>query len=218
LLFFAKQTDNETTYYSTSIMSEESKIPDGDYVMMSGGGGNGRPTSSSSIMSSSAASTKVAAADHPLAFLDDPTLTQEEKDHRLAIALQKQENAAAYKEHQKKAEEHMNAQKHRTARSGTYTKLAAVRDKDGGMLSVPAAYSTENAYKVEGTFQPGFAASSPPLNATPQEITDHKLALQLQKVEQVDAGTVRTMQKMVEKEELIEETQAIRTVRSKCTL
>jgi hypothetical protein len=197
-------------------MSEESKIPDGDYVMMSGGG-NGRPASSSSIMSS--ASTKVAPADHPLAFLDDPSLTQEEKDHRLAIALQKQENAAAYKEHQKKAEEHMNAQKHRTARSGTYTKLAAVRDKDGGMLSVPAAYSTENAYKVEGTFQPGFAAnSSPPLNATPQEITDHKLALQLQKVEQVDAGTVRTMQKMVEKEELIEETQAIRTVRSKCTL
>jgi hypothetical protein len=197
-------------------MSEESKNPDGDYVMM-GGGSNGRPASSSSIMSSN--STKVPPADHPLAFLDDPTLSQEEKDHRLAIALQKQENAAAYKEHQKKAEEHLNAQKHRTARSGTYTKLAAVRDKDGGMLSVPAAYSTENAYKVEGTFTPGFAnITSPPLNATPQEITDHKLALQLQKVEQVDAGTVRTMKKMVEEEELIEETQAIRTVRSKCTL
>jgi hypothetical protein len=184
-------------------MSEESKTPEGDYVMMSGGG---RPSSSSGGQKK---------ALDPLG-LDDPSLTQEEKDHRLAIAMQKQENAAAYEQHKKKADEHQNAQKHRTARSGTYTKLAAVRDKDGGVLSVPAEYSTENAYKVEGTFDPGFAA--PPIGAGPQEITDHKLAVQLQKVEQVDAGTVRTMQKMVEEEELIEETQAIRTVRSKCTL
>lgn len=181
-------------------MSEESKTPEGDYVVM----GHGRPGSSKEMSSVVGG------------LLDDSELTQEEKDHRLAIAMQKQENEAAYNVHKKKAEEHQHSQELRTARSGTFSKLAAVRDKDQGMLSVPAEYSTENAYKVEGTFDPGFAP--PPKNAGPQEVTDYKLAMQLQKVEQVDAGTVRIMKKMVEEEELIEETQARRTERSKCTL
>lgn len=175
-------------------MSEESKTPEGDYVMMNH---TDRPKGGSVDM-------------------NDPDLSQEEKDHRLAISMQKQENEAAYNEHKKKADSYSKSQSNRTARSGTFTKLAAVRDKDHGMLSVPASYSSEHAYKVEGTFDPGFAL--PPKNAGPQEVTDHTLAVQLQKVEQVDAGTVRTMQKMVEEEEEIEETQARRTERSKCTL
>jgi hypothetical protein len=179
-------------------MSEESKTADGDYVMM--GSGSVVPGRGGNTMD-----------------MNDPNLTQEEKDHRLAIALQQQENAAAYSEHKKKHDANTSAQSNRTARSGTFSRLAAVRDKDQGMLSVPSEYSSDHAYKKsDGEYLPpsgnGFVA--PAAGARPQEIADFKLAAEMQKVEQVDAGTVRTMQKIV-KEEVEEDTaQAHRTERS----
>jgi hypothetical protein len=180
-------------------MSEESKTAEGDYVMMGSGTAPGRPTA--------------------IPGIDDPNLSQEEKDHRLAVALQQQENAAAVKEHQKKHDEQVQADQRRTARSGTFTKLAAVRDKDHGMLSVPADYTSDMAYhKQEGDkyAAPGFAP--PPANARPQEVADYKVAVEMQKVEQIDAGTVRTMTKMVKEEEEAEVAQERRTQRSKNTL
>ena len=179
-------------------MSEESKTADADYVMMGHtatvpGRGSGKP----------------------IINLDDPNLTQEEKDHRLAVALQQQENAAALDEHQKKHQEHVQANKNRTARSGTFTKLAAVRDKDHGMLSVPEAYATENAYHksdAAGVRSTSYAAPRP--GASPQEIADFKIAAELQKVEQVEAGTVRTMEQIVQEEMEEEKAQAHRTERS----
>ena len=186
-------------------MSEESKTAEGDYVMMGSGEGAGRPRAT------------------PDLNLDDPNLTQEEKDHRLAIAMQQQENAAAYNEHKKKHEEQVHAQQNRTTRSGTYTKLAAVRAKDHGMLSVPSDYTSEHAYQksdADGYAAPpaGLAPPPPPANATPQELADYKLASEMQKVEQVDAGTVRTMQNMVAEEEAAEESHNLRTARSKNTI
>jgi hypothetical protein len=180
-------------------MSEESKT-DGDYVMMGSGSvvpGRGGKTSGLN--------------------LDDPNLTQEEKDHRLAIALQQQENAAAYSEHKKKHDATAAAQNNRTARSGTFTKLAAVRDKDQGMLSVPSAYSSDHAYKNDTDYKApgskdGFAA--PGAGARPQEVADFKLAAEMQLVEQVDAGTVRTMTKIVNEEVNEDTAQAHRTERS----
>lgn len=149
--------------------------------------------------------------------LDDPNLTQEEKDHRLAIAMQQQENAAALNVHKKKKEQQVNAQSNRTARSGTFSKLAAVRDKDHGMLSVPAAYTSDNAYKIESEYvSPGFVP--PPQHASAQEVADHKLAAEMQKVEQVDAGTVRTMNKLVKEEEVADASDERRTIRNKHTL
>ena len=181
-------------------MSEESKTAEGDYVIM----GTGHPTLSG------------AAVDM---HLDDPNLTQEEKDHRLAVAMQQQENAAAYSDHKKKHDQNQMAQRNRTARSGTYTKLAAVRAKDHGMLTVPSDYTSDHAYsKSDGDYMAPTGLAPPPPNASPQEIADYKLAVELQKVEQVDAGTVRTMQKMVHEEEETEEAQKLRTGRSKCTL
>ena len=182
-------------------MSEESKTADGDYVMMGSG----------SVVPGHAGSNKSAVLN-----LDDPNLTQEEKDHRLAIALQQQENAAAYTEHKKKHDANVAAQMNRTARSGTFTKLAAVRDKDSGMLSVPADYTSENAYKkTEGEYHaPGTEFAAPPKGAQPQEIADFKIAAELQKVEQVDAGTVRTMEKIVTEEIQEDTAQAHRTERS----
>lgn len=182
-------------------MSEESKTPDGDYVMMGSG-------------------TVVPGRGNGLPFnIDDPSLTQEEKDHRLAIALQKQENAAAYQEHKKKHDAYVQSHQFRTVRSGTFTKLAAVRDKDHGMLSVPAAYSSDHAYKratdnhsPSTTNGDGYVAPAP--GARPQEIADFKLAAEMQKVEQIDAGTVRTMEKIVKEEVEEDLAQAHRTERS----
>lgn len=180
-------------------MSEESKTAEGDFVMM--GAGSVVPGRGTVNLG-----------------LDDPNLTQEEKDHRLAIALQQQENAAAYNEHKKKHEATKKSQDFRTARSGTYTKLAAVRDKDHGMLSVPAAYTSDNAYHKDGgdyvAPSGGEFVAAPPKNATPQELADFKVAADMQKFEQIDAGTTRTMNKIVSEEAQEEEAQKHRTERS----
>eukprot|EP00934_Nitzschia_sp_Nitz4_P002587 Nitzschia sp. Nitz4//scaffold28_size193895//67882//68445//NITZ4_001647-RA/size193895-processed-gene-0.259-mRNA-1//-1//CDS//3329545928//2577//frame0 len=174
-------------------MSEESKTPEGDYVLASGG----------------AAKTM---------SLDDPNMSQEDKDHRMAIALQQQENAAAYDAHKKKHEQYVTANTNRTARSGTFTRLAAVRDKDHGMLTVPKDYTTENAYvHAEGDYLPsgGDRTDAQLLQgATPEQIADYQLAKQLQKVEQVGAGTVREMNKIATEDAVEESAQAHRTAHS----
>lgn len=180
------------------IMSEESKTPEGEYVMMGAGAASG-------------GAIKVPSG------LDDPNLSQEDRDHRLAIALQQQENAAVYDAHKKKHDHNVAANKNRTARSGTFTKLAAIRDKDQGMLSVPSDYTTENAYvKADGDYLPPGTKSDEEMlkGATPQQIADYKLAKELQKVEQVGAGTAREMAKIVTEEHDEDEAQAHRTGRS----
>ena len=173
-------------------MSEECKSAEGDYVMM------GKPS----------APTRAAGLPHGI---DDPNLPQEEKDHRLAIALQQQENAAALEDHKKKHTQIKSANMHRTARSGTYSRLAAVRDKDHGMLSVPSDYTTDNAY-VNAANEPKMSSyAPPPKNAKPEEIQDYKLAAELQRFEQVGAGTVREMEKIAKEEEEAAKAQAHRT-------
>ena len=146
--------------------------------------------------------------------IDDPNLPQEEKDHRLAIALQQQENAAALEEHKKKHEYIQKANVNRTARSGTFTRLAHVREKDHGMLSVPSDYTTDNAYVNEASQPKVSSYAPPPKNAKPEEIQDYKLAAELQRFEQVGAGTVREMEKIAKEEEEAEIAQAHRTERS----
>jgi len=178
-------------------MSEESKTPDGDYVMMNGGtvtpGGNSKMRIGS----------------------DDPNLSQEDKDHRLAIALQQEENAAVYGAHKKKHEQALVANTNRTTRSGTFTKLAAIRRKDHGMLSVPAEYTTPNAYvKNDSDYIAHQDKSECMTGATPQQTADYQLAKELQKVEQVGAGTAREMSKIVAEEEQESDSQAHRTERS----
>mmetsp|Transcript_8423 Transcript_8423/g.11071 ORF Transcript_8423/g.11071 Transcript_8423/m.11071 type:complete len:185 (+) Transcript_8423:54-608(+) len=175
-------------------MSEEAKTPDGDYVMMGAAGvtpGHGTINMG----------------------LDDPNLSQEEKDHRLAIALQQQENAAVQAEHTKKQKAQVQAQTSRTARSGTFSKLAAVRDKDHGQFSVPSEYTTDNAYNKEGNYHMP-DTFVPSANATPQEIADAKLAFEMQKVEQIDAGTAQEMRKLMVEDKNEGTAQVRRTGRS----
>ena len=164
-------------------MSEESKTPDTDYVHM---GAGGAPGGSGFQM--------------PEGF-DDPNLSQEDRDMRLALALQQQENAAAYDAHKKKHDAAIAANANRTSRSNVHTRLAHVRGKDGGALSVPKEYTTENAYVSGGDGEylaPGFGA--PPAGASAQEIADFHMAANLQKVEQLTAGIGGTAEKILKED------------------
>ena len=78
------------------------------------------------------------------------SLSQEDRDlrPRLAIALQQQENAAAYNAHKKRHDAAIAANANRTGRSCVHGRLANVRRKDHGMLTVSDEYTTENAYKT----------------------------------------------------------------------
>jgi len=178
-------------------MSEESKT---DYVSM-GEGSRKAPASTTSL--------------GPVAIpegLDDPSLSQEDRDLRLAIALQQQENAAAYDAHKKRHDDAVRADKARTTRSNTFTRLAQVRKKDHGKLATPAGMAEANAYLADQSGAYETPADS--LAGVPRgEIEDRKLAAQLQKVEQSGAGTAATVNKMLQEEKDLAEAQKHRTER-----
>jgi hypothetical protein len=187
-------------------MSEESKTSDTDYVHMNDGRGPGVASSSTSPAVSG---------------LDDPNLSQEDRDLRLAIALQQQENAAAYDAHKKRHDAAVAANTNRTSRSNVHSRLAQVRKKDHGMLTVPDEYTTENAYKkgdseyVSPATNDGAVVANATANgALPQEVADLKMALDLQKVEQTGAGTAQTMSKILKEEKEDAAADEHRTARS----
>ena len=186
-------------------MSEETKTSDSDYVHMNYGRGPG-----------------IASGGLPtVAGLDDPNLSQEDRDLRLAIALQQQENAAAYDAHKKRHDAAVAANVNRTSRSNVHSKLAQVRKKDHGMLMVPDEYTTENAYK-KGDSQyvspaadaTAVVASAAANGALPQEVADLQLALDLQKMEQTGAGTAQTLIKIMKEEKDDDEANDMRNARS----
>lgn len=107
----------------------------------------------------------------------DPNLSQEEKDLRLALALQQQENAAAYDSSQKAREAAVAARKNRTTRSNVGTGLAQVR----------------KSQKAHGEVE-----SSGNYYAPGDDSSDAKLAAELQKVEQTTAVTATLMEKTVQ--------------------
>ena len=188
-------------------MAEESKTSDSDYVHMNDGRGPG--------VASGSGGPNVAG-------LDDPNLSQEDRDLRLAIALQQQENAAAYDAHKKRHDAAVAANTNRTSRSNVHSRLAQVRKKDNGMLTVPDEFTTENAYK-KGDHTSEYV--SPATNSTivnnatangalPQEVADLKLALDIQKVEQTGAGTAQTMNKILKEEKEDGDASDMRNARS----
>lgn len=180
-------------------MSEESKTPDSDYVHM---GNSARVVPGSMVKMPEG--------------LDDPSLSQEDRDLRLALALQQQENAAAYDAHKAKHDAAVKGNEMRTARSNTQTRLTEIRRKDHGMLSVPAAYSTENAYVSGGDGEYTPAPAVDLTGAPPQVIADHKIAAELQKVEQLAVGTGQALEKMIQEKHDDEDAKAHRTTRGLC--
>lgn len=181
-------------------MSEESKT---DYVSMGGGSGKAK------------AGTGLTTSLGPVTIpegLDDPSLSQEDRDLRLAIALQQQENAAAYDAHKKRHDDAVRADKARTTRSNTFTRLAQVRKKDHGKISAPSAAAEANAYMADQSSAYESPADSL-AGVPPGEIEDRKLAMQLQKVEQSGVGTADTVTKMLKEEKELGEAQKHRTER-----
>ena len=81
--------------------------------------------------------------------LDDPNLSQEEKDHRLAIALQQQENAAVYDLAKKKHDASVAAQANRTTRSNVATSLATIRKKQKEEGDIEHSGSADEQYASE---------------------------------------------------------------------
>jgi len=181
-------------------MTEESKY-DTDYVNMDRRVEPGRSTNIAKV---------------PLG-LDDPNLSQEDKDLRLAIALQQEENTKALKATEHKINNAQRADHMRTGRSGAHTRLAHVRDKDHGMLSVPSGYASSNAYQSGSSeyLAPGSKMNMGSLKgALPQEVADHNLAMELQKIENSSAGTAQAANKLSKTEKAIDEAQEHRTMRS----
>jgi len=135
--------------------------------------------------------------------------------------LQQQENAAVYDAHKKRHEAAVAANVNRTSRSNVHSKLAQVRKKDHGMLTVPDEYTTENAYKkgdsqyvspaADGNVVVANALAS---GALPQEVADLKLALELQKLDQTGAGTAQTMVKILKEEKEDAQANELRNARS----
>ena len=181
-------------------MSEESKT---DYVSM--GEGSGKAPAKSTGLTTSLGPVTLPEG------LDDPSLSQEDRDLRLAIALQQQENAAAYDAHKKRHDDAVRADKSRTTRSNTFTRLAQVRKKDHGKMSTPASMADSNAYMADqsGAYEnPADSLAGVP----PGEIEDRKLAMQLQ-VEQAGVGTADTVTKMLKEEKDLAEAQKHRIER-----
>jgi hypothetical protein len=131
--------------------------------------------------------------------LEDPNLSQEDKDLRLALALQQQENAAAYDAHKKSHDAAIAAQKNRTTRSSCSTGLAAIRKAQKKSDTDPERFTSNDG----DYYAPGSMESS-----------DAALAAELQKVEQATAGTAHLMEQIVKEESKEKETSKIRSGRS----
>merc|ERR1711862_211770 len=143
--------------------------------------------------------------------LDDPNLSQEDKDLRLAIALQQEENQRVTAASKKKLADAKKADQMRTGRSGVHSRLSNVRAKDHGMLRVPGAYDGQSSeYSAPGSSM-NMASMK---GALPQEVADHNLAMELQKIENSSAGTAQAAAKLTKTEKDLMEAQEARTARS----
>ena len=182
-------------------MSEESKI-DSDYVhLFDAPSNNGN--------SNNVASTVTNAVPPDL---DDPKYTPEERDLRLAIALQQQENNAALHAIQKKQAETSRSKALRSGRSGAMTGLAAIRAREKRTPFVPATVSSD--YVPPSTT--GFAANTTAgPHAMTQEDKDYALAVELQKVEASSAGSAKLAQVLQQQESNEKSAKEHRVMRSK---
>merc|ERR1739845_301374 len=92
--------------------------------------------------------------------VNDPNLSSEERDRRLALSLQQQENAAVYGNMKKRHDIEKESQKLRTTRSNAPTSLAAIRKKE-----------RENVHKTTNNFYSNYVAPCSEENAIIDEFT-----------------------------------------------
>ncbi len=133
--------------------------------------------------------------------LDDPNLSQEDRDLRLALALQQQENAAAYDAHKKRQDASVAARTNRTSRSSASTSLASIRKAQKKSDSTTSDYAADGAYAAPGS-----------------ESADARLAAELQKVEQTTVGAAMLLEKIVQKDSADKKSNNVRNGRSLNTM
>lgn len=134
--------------------------------------------------------------------LDDPNLSQEDRDLRLALALQQQENAVAYDAHKKRHDASTAAKKNRTSRSSCTTSLASIRQVQKKTDSNSSHYADGvGEYAAPGT-----------------QSSDAVLAAELYKVEQTTAGAAKLLEKIVKDDSADRKSNNVRNGRSLNTM
>ena len=123
-------------------------------------------------------------------------LSMEERDLRLALALQQEENAAAYEAHKKTHDAALAAKKNRTTRSNYSTGLASIRRAQKNTEVSPVGYENDGAYNAPGS-----------------DSKDAALAAELQKVEHATAGTAQLMEQIVKEDSEEKKSSTIRSGR-----
>lgn len=162
-------------------MAEESKV---DYVHM------GSETTGS-----------VTEPSDPDIYDINNSLSQEEKDLRLSLALQQAENEKAYASSKKRHEAAATSHSNRTIRSNASTSLSSLRATQKANADRPLSGAASDYY-------------APSSGGTAREVADAMLASDMQRVEQATAGTARMMAKIQKDEDLKKASAVRRTGRS----
>lgn len=125
---------------------------------------------------------------------EDASISQEERDLRLAMALQQQENASAYETSKKRHDQTIAAQKSRTGRSSVGTSLPHIR----------------KVQKANG----GMQGAGSGMYTAPENDSDAAFAAELQKEEQASLGTAVMVERMVKNDAAITLSSQTRNARS----
>mmetsp|Transcript_20868 Transcript_20868/g.29449 ORF Transcript_20868/g.29449 Transcript_20868/m.29449 type:complete len:771 (+) Transcript_20868:242-2554(+) len=134
----------------------------------------------------------------------EDNLWNEVQDVKLTIALQQKENAAAMEVYQKRRRA---AERSKTYRSG----ISGAADR----FSFARSSNNSQSYDVGDYVPPADGGQVQfPAGTHPQEIADYNLAMSLQKLDQVGAGTVQQWERILRKEREEEEARKLRNARS----
>lgn len=128
--------------------------------------------------------------------MDDPNLSQEERDLRLALALQQQENASVLAAHAQRQSSQRTTNDFRTARSGAKEGLTSIR-KVQKQASDHPFHSANSTYMAPGS-----------------DDADYKLAMEMQMAEDAAVGTARLVEKIIKDEVKEKEEKELRSGRS----
>jgi hypothetical protein len=130
--------------------------------------------------------------------MNDPNLSQEERDLRLALALQQQENASVLAAHAQRQSSQRTTNDFRTARSGAKEGLTTIR----------------KVQKQTSTSGHPFHSANSTYMAPGSDDADYKLAMEMQMAEDSAVGTARLVEKIIKDEVKEKEEKGLRSGRS----
>lgn len=129
--------------------------------------------------------------------MNDPNLSQEERDLRLALALQQQENASVLAAHAQRQASQRSTNDFRTARSGAKEGLTTIRKIQKNSAATNYGADADSMYMAPGS-----------------DDADYKLAMEMQMAEDSAVGTARLVEKIIKDEVKEREEKELRSGRS----